>query len=82
MGLDVFFKEDIGRSLRAAELASKATARAMESNGVSGPEVNRYRQGYQDALAVVAASFGLDEPETYQVRSLATRARRQAMSYG
>jgi len=67
MGLDIWFAEDVQRALRAAELASKSTARAMERNGVSEPEVQYYRQGYRDAyrdaLDVIAAAFGCAEDE-------------------
>jgi len=63
MGLDIWFREDVERALRAAELASKSTARAMERQGVSEPEVVQYRQGYHDALKVIAAAFGCAEDE-------------------
>ena len=63
MGLDIWFREDVERALKAAELASKSTARAMERQGVSEPEVVQYRQGYHDALEVIAAAFGCAEDE-------------------
>jgi len=85
MGLDVWFREDIARALTAAELASRATARALERNGLSEPEVVQYRQGYQDALEVVAAAFGTREEEDLTcaptLRSLATSAKQPAI-YG
>ena len=84
MGLDIWFREDITRALTAAELASRATARALERQGVSEPEVVQYRQGYRDALEVVAAAFGTREEEDLTcaptLRSLATA--KQPTIYG
>lgn len=84
MGLDIWFAEDVQRALRAAELASKSTARAMERNGVSEPEVQYYRQGYRDALDVIAAAFGCAEDEHSEPIRMVTprRAAPATMLYG
>ena len=83
MGLDIWFREDVERALKAAELASKSTARAMERQGVSEPEVVQYRQGYHDALEVIAAAFGCAEDEHSEpIRMVTPRRAPATMIYG
>jgi hypothetical protein len=54
MGLDLWFREDVGRIL--AGLAQQATRR----------DDGEYRCGYMDALCDVAVSFGLTVPNLPQ----------------
>ncbi len=58
MGLDIWFREDIWRALKAAEQASATTAAAC--GDVMSPEAAAYRDGYKAALVTVAAAFGVD----------------------
>jgi len=57
MGLDIWFREDIFRALKAAEQASAATAAAC--GAVMSPEAAAYRGGYKAALSTVAVAFGV-----------------------
>jgi len=61
MGLDIWFRDDITRALKAAELASSATVAVLET-AVADPDALRmFRRGYKAALTVVAFNFGLDD---------------------
>ena len=60
MGLDIWFRADIVRLLRATHEAMSATATAP---GVTDNDMlAAYRQGFRAALCAVAAGFGLDAP--------------------
>ena len=74
MGLDIWFREDILRALRAAEQASATTVAAIElalagSTGGQGAGVvdprylHAYREGYRAALITMATAFGITQPD-------------------
>jgi len=63
MGLDIWFRDDITRALKAAELASSATVAVLET-AVADPDALRmFRRGYKAALTVVAFNFGLGDDD-------------------
>ena len=78
MGLDVWFREDVARALRAAQVAGQEAQTSMESErsvlptGASPPggeghamlsrEMAAYWRGYEAALATIGAAFGLTLP--------------------
>ena len=78
MGLDVWFREDVARALRAAQVAGREAQAGMESEGsahppeasppsgegqaVLGREMAAYWRGYEAALATIGAAFGLTLP--------------------
>lgn len=81
MALDVYFREDLANVLHAVDmggggmtaLVHEEIQRALR-NGlqISNEELidhmRIYRQGYKDALAAIAAAFGIF-PETYALNS-------------
>lgn len=78
MGLDVWFREDVVRALRAAQVAGREAQSGMERAGsarrtgaslpcgegqaVPGCEMAGYWRGYEAALATMGAAFGLTVP--------------------
>ena len=78
MGLDVWFREDVARALRAAQVAGREAQTGMESEGspyptganpsreegqaVASREMAAYWRGYEAALATIGAAFGLTLP--------------------
>ena len=78
MGLDVWFREDVARALRAAQVAGREAQTGMESEGspyptganpsreegqaVASREMAAYWRGYEAALATMGAAFGLTLP--------------------
>lgn len=66
MGLDVYFRADIGNGLRAAAMATE-TAVSLALDGLDDERralvLDAYRRGYMTALVTVGLSFGL-EPAT------------------
>ena len=78
MGLDVWFREDVARALRAAQVAGREAQTGMESEGNAHPtgasppsgegqavlsrEMAAYWRGYEAALATIGAAFGLTLP--------------------
>jgi hypothetical protein len=67
MGLDVWFREDVARVLRAAWVAGRAACAGLsQADGVAGGqagvlsrEMAAYWRGYEAALATMGAAFGL-----------------------
>jgi hypothetical protein len=71
MGLDVWFREDVARALRAAQVAGREAQTGMESEDVPytedrevvlSREMAAYWRGYEAALATIGAAFGLTLP--------------------
>ena len=54
MGLELWFKEDIRNVLLSLNLSSSAASRWG-----GGEQRDAYRQGYEEAIALVAVAFGL-----------------------
>lgn len=86
MALDVFFRENLADALRSADMGGGGIAavineelqRAQRSGATLGAgeltnALRIYRRGYRDALAVIAAAFGI-VPSTYAVRQEAIPA--------
>ena len=64
MGLDVWFREDIARALEAAHTGLGAVMRILRRGNADGAlYCQGYKQGYQDALAIVADIFGITKKE-------------------
>ena len=72
MAIQTVFREDIGRQLTSIHLAAGGAVALVSSEIEKAARLNRpiseadlaehlriYRQGYTDALAAVAAAFGL-----------------------
>ena len=81
MGLDVWFREDVARALRAAHVAGRE-AHAQTQMAVAGrsgdQEMAAYWRGYEAALATVGAAFGVGEVE---VRGYALTGRSLSAPY-
>jgi hypothetical protein len=59
MGLDLWFRDDVARILASSYQAMQVTSQAGADNG---DRVLAYRQGFVDALDVVATAFGVVAP--------------------
>ena len=71
MGLDVWFREDVARALRAAQVAGREAQTGIESEDVHctedsqtvpSREMAAFWRGYGAALATIGAAFGLTLP--------------------
>ena len=64
MGLDVWFREDVARVLRAACVAGREAHLNLghEQPMVIGREMAAYWRGYEAALATIGTAFGLVWP--------------------
>ena len=71
MGLDVWFREDVARALRAAQIAGREAQMGLEGMDVHGAEGGQigpgretaaYWRGYEAALTTIGAAFGLILP--------------------
>ena len=62
MGMDLWFRADVARSLQASYEAMCSTA-AVAGDDLAGSErAAGYRQGFGAALRTVAMAFGLTDP--------------------
>jgi hypothetical protein len=61
MGLDLWFREDVGRILAATQEAMRASLDAVGATGQGQglAEARAYQQGFEDALRAVRMAFGL-----------------------
>jgi hypothetical protein len=68
--MDVWFREDVARVVRAARVASHE-AQDCEVVGVVSRETAAYWRGYQAALATIGAAFGLacEDPRVIEMQS-------------
>ncbi len=58
MGLDVWFREDVARVLRAARVAGRE-AQAGPDGQIMSKRQSDYWRGYEAALATIGTAFGL-----------------------
>jgi hypothetical protein len=59
MGLDLWFREDVGRILASTQEAMRASLDAVGSTEQGLAEARAYQQGFEDALRAVRMGFGL-----------------------
>lgn len=59
MGLDIWFRDDVIRKLRAAEHGQAVMSKFFLADGMK--EQHAYNRGFYDALVVVAVAFGVEE---------------------
>ena len=62
MGLDLWFRDDVARILRASHEAMSVTAEAVANGEIGSERAEGYKQGWSAALNTVAMAFGLNEP--------------------
>ena len=81
MALDVYFREDLANVLSAVDMGGGGTVAFIHEEIQKAQRAGRqfsdeelidhlriYRQGYKDALAAIAAAFGI-APETYALNA-------------
>jgi hypothetical protein len=81
MGLDVWFREDVARVLRAACVAGREAYQCLsegntspaEERGAPSREMAAYWRGYEAALATIGAAFGLASPGLAETRATGHR---------
>jgi hypothetical protein len=65
MGLDVWFREDVARALRAALVAGREAHWGLTDGNrptALSREMAAYWRGYEAALATIGTAFGLTSP--------------------
>lgn len=62
MSLDVWFQQDIKRTLLAIHQSHRDTARAVSAFTGESSETVAYRAGFNDALRAVAIAHGIVKP--------------------
>jgi len=60
MGLDMWFREDVTRTLASVLEVQRNTARSVTA--LDGEFAEAYQRGFVDALCAVAVAFGIRAP--------------------
>lgn len=60
MSLGIWMREDVQRVLLAADIGCQATLATANELGLNSDQLRAYRRGYEAALVVVAAGFGIE----------------------
>jgi hypothetical protein len=61
MGLDMWFREDVVRTLASAQVTINSVSRALPA--LDQEMAAAYRRGFDDALQAVAVAFGIVPPK-------------------
>lgn len=59
MGMEIWYREDVQQVLKAADLGCRTALAEIGALGLNVEQLAAYRRGYEAALTVVAAGFGI-----------------------